>query len=368
MPGRQLRPAPFALTPKAVRRLVDSALPLPASVKVALIPVLPIKLVDQCPRGSAPVAKPRRAAKPRLVAVPDSNQVETLPALTDSGDVPARVAPAEESAPVLQLVKVDPATLEGWPDAPLPGVDEHEGADPDLDRPELPASEPEQEPYYAPDNAIGQAIPQGRQVVFPLPGKPMKPVAEERAHWRAPELVPESLPEVEALQEEQLRIAEAHAAQLRTAPQEDENVFDLAANPTRLPPPIRGKRAAIVIDEIGFAEPVELPPAGGRERLRQLAQGLAEKRAAQAAKIDWARVAKAHRRAAPAKSASVLAAPLHPAPSREECPRCGIPGWKGCAHFLPCEDGPSPHVEAAEDRRTVGFRAHRRAWNKDDGE
>ena len=51
------------------------------------------------------------------------------------------------------------------------------------------------------------------------------------------------------------------------------------------------------------------------------------------------------------KSKSVPAAtgPSKPAPGREECPRCGIPGWKGCAHFLPCED--QPVLPSAEQLR-----------------
>ena len=54
------------------------------------------------------------------------------------------------------------------------------------------------------------------------------------------------------------------------------------------------------------------------------------------------RLAAAFAAKAAKKSTSVTAAtgPSEPAPSREECPRCGIPGWKGCAHWLPCEDQP----------------------------
>ena len=29
-----------------------------------------------------------------------------------------------------------------------------------------------------------------------------------------------------------------------------------------------------------------------------------------------------------------------PAPSRDGCPRCGIPGFKGCDHYAPCEPAP----------------------------
>lgn len=71
----------------------------------------------------------------------------------------------------------------------------------------------------------------------------------------------------------------------------------------------------------------------------------AERRAAvvkPAPKIDWNRVADAHaRKAAEAKPApgagrnSGRALPV--ALDREECKRCGIPGWRGCDHQLPCE-------------------------------
>ncbi|MDE2595986.1 MAG: hypothetical protein KGL44_03815 [Sphingomonadales bacterium] len=328
MPQRHtLRPAPFALTPKAVRRLTDPALPLPASVSVKLIPVLPIKLVDHCPRGSRPANmndKPKLKAGRRKEARPSmgsdalsresapsvssgecipragstpapANQVETPSATTDGGDEPARVAPAEAPAPVLQMAA--PAALEDWPDAPLP-----DHADPDLDRPEPPA----------------------------------------------PELLPESLPEVEALQEEQLCLAEAQAAQARgnTAIGGGYDMFEPEARPARMPRPVKGKRGTIVIDEIGFVEPVAVLPVPNKAR-RALIRDAAEKLAKpELTKVDWARVAAAHRASGPTKSTSVPV-PLHPAPSREECPRCGIPGWKGCDHFLPCEDQPR-HVDLPE--------------------
>lgn len=59
------------------------------------------------------------------------------------------------------------------------------------------------------------------------------------------------------------------------------------------------------------------------------------------------------------KSTSVPAAtgPTKHAPGREECPRCGIPGLKGCAHFLPCEDQPVrvalPQDDAEYDGRVT---------------
>lgn len=81
--------------------------------------------------------------------------------------------------------------------------------------------------------------------------------------------------------------------------------------------------------------------ADGGKRILAIAEqaGIAIRRAP---KIDWARLAAAHAAAGKAISARIdeqvaKSIPLQPAPSREECPRCGIPGFKGCAHFLPCE-------------------------------
>ena len=79
------------------------------------------------------------------------------------------------------------------------------------------------------------------------------------------------------------------------------------------------------------------------------------------AKIDWARVAAAHA-ARPGPQAQPVAPPLEAAPSREECPRCGIPGWKGCAHFLPCDTLPPLVLREAkaDGRKPVKFTGLRR--------
>ena len=137
-----VRPAPFRITPSIVARVLDLAeRPAPGIVHV---PVLPVKLVD----------RPRRSQDPRLAkANDDIQEITPPPARMGGGDEPGRVAPPEESAPVLHVAGVDPAP-EDWPDAPLP-----EHADPDLDRPAPPASD-EAEPYFAPDNAIRQVLPE----------------------------------------------------------------------------------------------------------------------------------------------------------------------------------------------------------------
>lgn len=76
-------------------------------------------------------------------------------------------------------------------------------------------------------------------------------------------------------------------------------------------------------------------PAAAAQMIREASAGEAI-RLDKPVPIDWARVAAAHRNhvARPEQKRK----PIGPAPSREECPRCGVPGWKGCDHFLPCED------------------------------
>lgn len=69
---------------------------------------------------------------------------------------------------------------------------------------------------------------------------------------------------------------------------------------------------------------------------------------------DYARFA-ANMMARAGASKPAKRAPTEHAPSRESCTCCGIPGWKGCDHWLPCLDQPR-HVEIADDdgRREAG--------------
>ena len=67
------------------------------------------------------------------------------------------------------------------------------------------------------------------------------------------------------------------------------------------------------------------------------------------------------RRQAQGEREQVAAPEIKRAPSREECPRCGIPGFKGCAHFRPCEVLPPFPPQAEEsDRRKLRFTGKRR--------
>lgn len=57
--------------------------------------------------------------------------------------------------------------------------------------------------------------------------------------------------------------------------------------------------------------------------------------AGQPAELDWGRVAAARSASQPSARPAAAKGPTMPAPSREECQRCGIPGFRGCAHWLP---------------------------------
>lgn len=69
-----------------------------------------------------------------------------------------------------------------------------------------------------------------------------------------------------------------------------------------------------------------------------------------------ARWLKAKRKAVGAKPAKAKPVALEPALTREACDVCGIPGFRGCAHQLPCEDAPHPNQRELEPyaQKTVG--------------
>lgn len=52
-------------------------------------------------------------------------------------------------------------------------------------------------------------------------------------------------------------------------------------------------------------------------------------------KTDWAKVAEAHRARPVGVPKAAPGRPLPIATDREGCVRCGIPGWRGCAHQRP---------------------------------
>ena len=101
------------------------------------------------------------------------------------------------------------------------------------------------------------------------------------------------------------------------------------------PPPAAGR--AIAVDDVAI-DRVRKPVDMGRFR-----QALADK-AAQA---------EAERKTPP---------PTERASSREECTRCGVPGFKGCAHQLPYE-APPPETKPFDYRNAI----HREAYARRHG-
>lgn len=199
-----------------------------------------------------------------------------------------------------------------WPDAPLPDV-----ADPDLDRPEAPAPDSHEfdcgRPPVEESGLAGMAA-----------GENARQCQLVKAEASAPKRSPQPDPEVAR----------------HRAPRLTDGLY----------------RSARRADERALEAPVDLATAPSRaaQLIREATRGEAlclEK----PKPIDWARVAAAHRnhaaRPAPKRK------PIGPAPSREECPRCGVPGWKGCDHFLPCEDS----VRDLSDEHLSSARAGRRS-------
>lgn len=100
------------------------------------------------------------------------------------------------------------------------------------------------------------------------------------------------------------------------------------ASPSRLPPPVKASAKR------GSSAPRK------SDRIKDI-EAAVEKLARQNTRsIDYARVAAAHKVHAARKPAAVRE-PTEVAPTRESCARCGIPGWKGCAHWLPFEATPA---------------------------
>lgn len=176
-------------------------------------------------------------------------------------------------------------------------------------------------------------------VVPPLPPKLAGAVAGAQAGHRI-ERMAKRVARRELVEQEQEKVVRAEPAE--TA--EKRAVQPAAASPVLPRPlrPLREKSFPPVVAPAPLAEPDDEDFAA---ELAELAARIAAKRAARAAQAgpvaaklptNWGRVAAAHARkvVAPPVPAQPVR-PLEPALSREECPRCGIPGAKGCAHQLP---------------------------------
>lgn len=202
-----------------------------------------------------------------------------------------------------------------WPDAPLPDAPLPDVADPDLDRPEAPAPDSHEfdcsRPPVEESGLAGMAA-----------GENARQCQLAKAEASAPKRSPQPAPEVV-----RHRVPRLTDGLYRSARRADERALEAPVDRAALP-----SRAAQLIREASQGEALCL------EKPKP---------------IDWARVAAAHRNHAPRPAAARK--PIGPAPSREECPRCGIPGWKGCDHFLPCEDSvrdlSDEHISSARPGR-----------------
>lgn len=91
--------------------------------------------------------------------------------------------------------------------------------------------------------------------------------------------------------------------------------------------------------------PVDALDLDAEDAVQEFADALARVRSRRSSvapssrKADYARAAAAMLARASAPKAP-KPVPTEPAPSRESCARCGVPGWKGCDHWLPCEIAP----------------------------
>lgn len=340
-----LRGAPLFLRPSVVRQLVGDL----AAIRQAVVrvPLLPIKLVD----------RPRPSEDPRLAkANDDIAELPVAPAVAGVASGSDRVLrqaqddrEAEGSAPVVRIQAEEPEPID-WPDAPLP-----EHADPDLDRPEPDAdhiesaatclSNVDRAGYaaLAPEGTSGEVACVGMS----SPANASEQPTESKVCSRLP---------VKESGLDGMAARESVNPTQRALPDPLRNTAGEKHSPT-IQPALRnlGRRKsvqkAIEIEE----------PKAGRERIRAMAEKLAAKRRAEAG-IDYAKLAEAHRNSSGARPASArVARPLEPAPSREECPRCGIPGWKGCDHFLPCADQPKapPEERYVGDRKSQQFTGRR---------
>jgi|GEM_PF-6882271 len=297
-----LRGAPLFLRPSVVRALVEDVHVIAQAV--TQVPLMAEKLVDI----------PRRSEDPRLAKANDDD-FSRLP-VKESGR--KRKAERGEVSLIPQAIsgsefetKVGPETLETSP-IPIP-----ESAATRLsreDRAGLPAQAPEGSSGGVDGGA--SSIPANACEQRTKPASSGSPRPEEAA----------PVPSTAKLSGFE-RMPSRSSAAPSSIP---------AERSMRLPPPIKTPEA-----RQRATQPVAAEPFAGPDRIRAMATKLAARRAA-TAQLDPARFAAAFARQSAEKSRSVpaKAKPLEPARSREECPRCGIPGWKGCTHFLPFAEQP----------------------------
>ncbi|MEQ1499172.1 MAG: hypothetical protein ABL914_10960 [Novosphingobium sp.] len=397
-----IRTAPLFLRPSVVRQLVGDIAAIRAAV--VAVPLLPIVLVD----------RPRASEDPRLAkANDDIAALPVAPVETGVESGSDRVAPTDVSAPVVRIQAEEPEPSD-WPDAPLP-----EHADPDLDRPEPDAEDFESattclskvdragDAALAPEGTSGEVVCGG--IDYPANASEQPNKSKECSCPPVKESGLDGLAARESVSPNQRALPDP----LRNTPGEkrSSNTFDTmksrssaaprsapADQPTSATSSVSGSgfysdamakrraqqagvgraRADRAALEARRIERRSQRAAGEADAIDEFQAALAKVRARRESgsevilrqaqderpKMDGAKLAEALRQ----RSQSVPARPkqaasLEPAPSREECPRCGIPGWKGCAHFLPCEDQP----KALPEERYVGERKPQRFSGKCQG-
>lgn len=192
----KLKPAPIFLPPSTIGKIIDlSQQPRP---QVTHVPVKPVKLVD----------RPRRSEYPRLAKANDDTHGTHAPVEVRDGhgDQHEECREGSENGRA-GYSRTNQSGCEGSEDRPglqagrvhgsngPSGLDQHHGpaaaeevrpenldrqaAADHLDWPDAPLPEAP-EAFVAPDNARGQVLPTDRQVMFPIPSKPLRPAREER--------------------------------------------------------------------------------------------------------------------------------------------------------------------------------------------
>lgn len=222
------------------------------------------------------VDRPRRSEDPRLAKANDDIFEQREPAGAGEGCQPGWVAqPDGPSAPVKPSRGEDPAPID-WPDAPLPEVINQQNTTAESPTADHAGGCEGRAPEGTSGSAVGDIGPANARQPRPIE-KPLRNLARKSDVM--------------------------YRSRINADARELEHPVDTVVS-----------RLAALRQE-SDTHAVRLAPK---------------------VKTDWARVAAAHRAKSAATTKSAVK-PLVPAPSREECPRCGIPGWKGCTHFLPYE-------------------------------
>jgi len=367
-----LRPAPMFLRPSIVRQLIRDTAEIRKGVEHLQMLALP--LVDQ--------PKPSVAAAEEVTRFDSSHEAASNDDIADPVEADATGGDSEPGLVDLQLTKPEsepvqsPLTCNGaaldWPDAPLP-----EHADPDLDRPENDPADHGQpnhddagchdanqreECHSRPEGGRAgstRSDPCGREGGTGRQGSSAGRVlrsdggADGRGLGRSDRCG----------RDDHGQTSSSQVREDSPASPSEAGLFVLGGPlPEALVTPSAAPKAPRQIETLRnlgrrrdkAEQPKPQTDVQRAEVIRAVAKKLEARKAAPS--IDWARVAAAHRNHQPKNTSRPK--PTRPAPSRDECPHCGIPGWRGCDHFLPCEEAPPLPPSTAEKMK--GARRGRR--------